>query len=76
MKSDGSIGQSFNSLDSMQAGRLLVILHHETGQDRYHKAAKKIVDRLATYPRTSDGGFWHVDIGAAPTSSGRTASTW
>ncbi|MER6291133.1 glycoside hydrolase family 88/105 protein [Streptomyces sviceus] len=61
VKSDGSIGQSFNSLDSMQAGRLLVILHHETGQDRYRKAAKKIVDRLATYPRTSDGGFWHAD---------------
>ncbi|MFE2218744.1 glycoside hydrolase family 105 protein [Streptomyces canus] len=61
VKSDGSIGQSFNSLDSMQAGRLLVILHHETGQDRYRKAAKKIVDRLAGYPRASDGGFWHAD---------------
>ncbi|MGW2718585.1 glycoside hydrolase family 88/105 protein [Streptomyces sp. NPDC001492] len=61
VKSDGSIGQSFNSLDSMQAGRLLVILHHETGQDRYRKAAKKIVDRLSTYPRTADGGFWHAD---------------
>ncbi|MFF3961775.1 glycoside hydrolase family 105 protein [Streptomyces griseorubiginosus] len=61
VKSDGSIGQSFNSLDGMQAGRLLVILHHETGQDRYRKAAKKIVDRLAGYPRTSDGGFWHAD---------------
>ncbi|UXY31030.1 glycoside hydrolase family 88/105 protein [Streptomyces sp. HUAS TT20] len=61
VKSDGSIGQSFNNLDSMQAGRLLVILHHETGQDRYRKAAKKIRDRLATYPRTADGGFWHAD---------------
>ncbi|MFF7647431.1 glycoside hydrolase family 88 protein [Streptomyces canus] len=59
--SDGSIGQSFNSLDSMQAGRLLVILHHETGQDRYRRAAKRIVDRLAGYPRTGDGGFWHAD---------------
>lgn len=61
VKSDGSISQSFNSLDSMQAGRLLVILHHETGQDRYRKAAKKILDRLRTYPRTGDGGFWHAD---------------
>ncbi|WP_369242457.1 glycoside hydrolase family 105 protein [Streptomyces sp. R21] len=59
--SDGSIGQSFNNLDSMQAGRLLTILHHETGQDRYRIAAKKIRDRLDTYPRTSDGGFWHAD---------------
>ncbi|MGW2517464.1 glycoside hydrolase family 88/105 protein [Streptomyces sp. NPDC001617] len=61
VKSDGSIDQSFNSLDSMQAGRLLVILHHETGQDRYRKAAQKIRDRLDTYPRTGDGGFWHAD---------------
>ncbi|MGW4513920.1 glycoside hydrolase family 88/105 protein [Streptomyces sp. NPDC004393] len=61
VKSDGSIDQSFDSLDSMQAGRLLVVLHHETGQDRYRKAARKIRDRLDTYPRTSDGGFWHAD---------------
>ncbi|MFI6488485.1 glycoside hydrolase family 105 protein [Streptomyces sp. NPDC050564] len=61
VKSDGTIDQSFNSLDSMQAGRLLTILHHETGQDRYRKAARKIRDRLATYPRTADGGFWHAD---------------
>ncbi|MQY39749.1 Unsaturated rhamnogalacturonyl hydrolase YteR [Streptomyces sp. RB17] len=59
--SDGTIDQSFNSLDSMQAGRLLVILHHETGQDRYRRAARKIRDRLNSYPRTSDGGFWHAD---------------
>ncbi|KOV62265.1 glycoside hydrolase family 88/105 protein [Streptomyces sp. MMG1121] len=61
VSSDGSIDQSFNSLDSMQAGRLLVILHHETGQDRYRRAAQKIRDRLSSYPRTSDGGFWHAD---------------
>lgn len=70
VKSDGSIAQSFDSLDSMQAGRLLVILHHETGQDRYRKAAKKIRDRLDTYPRTSDGGFWHAD------SSSRAHQLW
>jgi unsaturated rhamnogalacturonyl hydrolase len=58
---DGSIGQSFGSLDSMLAGRLLVILHHETGQSRYAIAAATIRHRLETYPRTSDGGFWHAD---------------
>ncbi|MFE9611035.1 glycoside hydrolase family 105 protein [Streptomyces sp. NPDC006012] len=58
---DGSINQSFGSLDSMQAGRLLVILHHETGEERYRTAAEKIVTRLAAYPRTDDGGFWHAD---------------
>ncbi|PKV88854.1 glycoside hydrolase family 105 protein [Streptomyces sp. TLI_146] len=68
--SSGRIGQSFNNLDSMQAGRLLVILHHETGQDRYRIAAKKIRDRLTTYPRTADGGFWHAD------SSSRAHQLW
>ncbi|MFJ1968466.1 glycoside hydrolase family 105 protein [Streptomyces sp. NPDC087903] len=70
VKSDGTIDQSFNSLDSMQAGRLLVILHHETGQDRYRRAAKKIRDRLNTYPRTADGGFWHAD------TAGRAHQLW
>ena len=68
--SGGNIGQSFNNLDSMQAGRLLDILHHETGQARYQKAAKKIRDRLTTYPRTSDGGFWHS------TSESRRSQLW
>ncbi|GAA1360125.1 glycoside hydrolase family 88 protein [Streptomyces beijiangensis] len=58
---NGVINQSFNSLDSMQAGRLLVILHHETGQQRYATAAKTVRDRLDTYPRTAEGGFWHAD---------------
>ncbi|HEY3481147.1 MAG TPA: glycoside hydrolase family 88 protein [Streptomyces sp.] len=68
--SRGNIDQSFNSLDSMQAGRLLVILHHETGQAKYATAAKKIRTRLNTYPRTSDGGFWHAD------SSSRAHQLW
>jgi unsaturated rhamnogalacturonyl hydrolase len=58
---NGAITQSFNSLDSMLAGRLLIILHHETGQSRYATAAATIRNRLTTYPRTSDGGFWHAD---------------
>ncbi|GAA2048838.1 glycoside hydrolase family 88 protein [Catenulispora yoronensis] len=58
---DGTINQSFDSLDSMLAGRLLVILHHETGQAKYAVAAATIRKRLDTYPRTADGGFWHAD---------------
>ncbi len=58
--SSGNISNSFSNLDSMLSGRLLVILHRETGQSRYRIAAQKIRDRLNTYPRTSDGGFWHA----------------
>ncbi|GLZ29336.1 hypothetical protein Lesp02_15260 [Lentzea sp. NBRC 105346] len=58
--SSGNISQSFNNLDSMLSGRLLVILHAETGQSRYKIAADRIRTRLNTYPRTSDKGFWHA----------------
>ncbi|MEY9854465.1 unsaturated rhamnogalacturonyl hydrolase [Catenulispora sp. GAS73] len=61
VSSNGTINQSFNSLDSMLAGRLLIILHHETGQSRYAVAAATIRHRLDSYPRTADGGFWHAD---------------
>jgi unsaturated rhamnogalacturonyl hydrolase len=56
----GNIDQSFNSLDSMLAGRLLLVMYRETGQAKYRTAATKIRKRLDTYPRTSDGGFWHA----------------
>ncbi|HTJ66168.1 MAG TPA: glycoside hydrolase family 88 protein [Actinospica sp.] len=61
VSANGTINQTFDSLDSMMAGRLLVILHHETGEAKYQIAATTIRDRLNTYPRTSDGGFWHAD---------------
>lgn len=60
VSSNGSMSQSFNNLDSMLSGRLLNILHRETGQDRYRIAALKIRNRLTTYPRTNDNGFWHA----------------
>lgn len=68
--SGGTIGQGFGNLDSMLAGRLLVIMHHETGLARYQTAATKIRNRLRTYPRTGDGGFWHS------TSSSRAHQLW
>jgi unsaturated rhamnogalacturonyl hydrolase len=68
--SSGNISQSFNNLDSMLAGRLLNIMHREFGQSRYEIAADKIRTRLNTYPRTSDGGFWHS------TSTSRQHQLW
>ena len=65
---NGNINQSFNSLDSMQAGNLLVLLYQQTKQARYKTAAAKIRARFTTYPRTSDGGMWH--------STGLTDQLW
>jgi len=58
--SSGHISNSFNNLDSMQAGNLLILLNQQTGQAKYAKAAAQIRTRLNTYPTTPDGGFWHA----------------
>ena len=49
-------------LDHLLAGRLMVILHRETGLAKYQLAADKLNARFAAWPRTSDGGFWHAVI--------------
>jgi unsaturated rhamnogalacturonyl hydrolase len=70
VKPDGSISNSFNSLDSMNSGNVLLILYKETKQAKYRTAATKIRNRLKTYPRTKDGGFWHA------ASSSRAHQLW
>ena len=57
--STGHLNDSLNSLDEMQAGNLLLILHQETGDNRYRTAAQQIRTRVTGYPRTSDGAMWH-----------------
>jgi unsaturated rhamnogalacturonyl hydrolase len=60
VSSSGHISNGFGSLDSMQAGNLLILLNQQTGQAKYATAAAQIRQRLNTYPRTPDGGFWHA----------------
>jgi unsaturated rhamnogalacturonyl hydrolase len=55
----GTIDTPLDSLDMMYPGNLLLALYRETGEPRYRAAADSIRARLDTYPRTSDGGFWH-----------------
>ena len=55
----GNIDTSISMLDRILPGNLLLILHRETGLKRYRLAADAIRKVLDTYPRTSDGGFWH-----------------
>src|SRR5919202_1060811 len=50
----------FDNLDSMLPGNLLLLLYQETKQSKYKLAAARIRQRFDTYPRTSDGGFWHA----------------
>lgn len=56
----GEINRKITALDFMLPGNLLIVLHKETGQQKYKTAADTIRHTLDTYPRTSDGGFWHA----------------
>ena len=58
---NGNIDRPIESLDNMLPGNLLIALYRETKQQKYKLAAAKIRERLNTYPRTSDGGFWHAN---------------
>ena len=57
---NGHVSNGFNNLDAMRSGQMLPILFKETGDVRYKLAADQIRKRLDTYPRTTDGGFWHA----------------
>ncbi|GAA3628906.1 hypothetical protein GCM10022267_14260 [Lentzea roselyniae] len=59
VRADGSTGNPYNDLDSMLAGNIFLDLAQATGEERYRLAAQRIRDRIATYPRTSDGGLIH-----------------
>lgn len=51
---------SFNNLDSMMTGNIVVMLYEYTRDEHYKKAAEKIRRALDDYPRNRDGGFWHA----------------
>jgi unsaturated rhamnogalacturonyl hydrolase len=56
----GNLDHNTESLDSMMPGNLLLLLYQATKEEKYKLAADKIRQRLNTYPRTADGGFWHA----------------
>jgi unsaturated rhamnogalacturonyl hydrolase len=57
---DGTINAHANSLDNIMPGFTILHLYRETGIERFRLAAEKLRDRFDTYPRTPDGGFWHM----------------
>jgi len=58
----GNLDHKTESLDSMMPGNLLLLLYQETKEEKYRVAAGQIRQRLDTYPRTADGGFWHATV--------------
>ncbi len=65
IKEDGSVlgyRQDEYNIDHLNNGKLLFVLHRETGEEKYRKAADLLRDQLITHPRTSEGAFWHKQI--------------
>ena len=56
----GTINRPIDALDYMLPGNLLLILYKETHEEKYKLAAQNIRKVFDTYPRTTDGGFWHA----------------
>ena len=56
---NGSLDIPIEALDNVLAANLLVVLYEETHDSRYKLAADKFRHRFDSYPRTTDGGFWH-----------------
>lgn len=55
------VQQDYN-LDQINAGRTLLMLRRETGDERYARAAQVLIRQLENQPRTSEGGYWHKKI--------------
>lgn len=51
-----------HNIDHLNNGKLLFLLHKETGQEKYKKAADLLRKQITTHPRTSEGAFWHKNI--------------
>jgi unsaturated rhamnogalacturonyl hydrolase len=63
---DGKVDRSVDALDFIMPGDVAVRLYEETSEERYKRTADRLAATFKTYPRTSDGAFWHaVDSGRA-----------
>jgi unsaturated rhamnogalacturonyl hydrolase len=54
-------GDQFN-IDNITGGRTLVMLHRESGKEKFKLAADMLRNQLKNQPRTQEGGFWHKKI--------------
>lgn len=50
------------NIDHINNGKLLFLLHQETGEHKYRLAADLLRGQLERHPRTSEGAFWHKKI--------------
>jgi unsaturated rhamnogalacturonyl hydrolase len=58
----GNLDKPIQALDDVLAANLLIVLYEETHEPRYKLAADIFRHRFDSYPRTTDGGFWHATV--------------
>jgi unsaturated rhamnogalacturonyl hydrolase len=49
-------------LDDVLPGRVLLLLHARTRDERFLAGPRQLAEQLKTQPRTRDGGYWHKQI--------------
>lgn len=49
---------SYN-IDNINAGKMLLRLYEQTGEQRFALAAAELRKQLLTHPKTTNGAFWH-----------------
>lgn len=57
---NGVYTKNIDRLDHMLPGMVFLRLYQETGLPKYRFAASSLCRVLENYPRTSDGGVWHM----------------
>ncbi len=62
INNDGSINKydpSLYNLDHINNGKNCLWLYNNTGEQKYLKAAERLIDQLNNQPRTKSGTYWH-----------------
>ncbi|MGD9249522.1 MAG: glycoside hydrolase family 88 protein, partial [Desulfobacteraceae bacterium] len=65
IRPDGTIvgyDKAAYSIDNLNAGKVLFLLHQKTDDGRYLTALETLRDQLRSHPRTKEGNFWHKKI--------------
>lgn len=50
-----------HAIDNILSGRILFLLHENTGLEKYKRAAMFLKEELMNQPRCACGSFWHKD---------------
>jgi unsaturated rhamnogalacturonyl hydrolase len=56
------VNSRIHDIDPVNGGSLLLFMYSRTGDSRYSAAADSTLSYLKSFPRSTDGGFFHKDL--------------